>query len=190
MSNVTISAVAANECERQDNLHLWKSRVKSVTVFKNELGFFRRQGEVTLRDRRCVSDAVPPAAFGTFVIFSHVTDELVDIIGSRPGEIVEFDDVDVAKDITVKRNRLEASKYLSIQLTYREKGSDRIAAGRLVSVGSDYVVLESAQNNYAVPLAGIKNYRFSRSHFGYTWLKITVKSLLKRHSVWHIFGKG
>lgn len=153
---VVATAWSAGEEVQKDNPYLWKSRVKSVTVFKNDLGFFLRQGEVTLRNGWCVSEAIPPAAFGTFAVFSHQEDEAVDIVGSGPGEVIEFDDIDTPKDIASKQTRIEQCKFLMLQLTYREKGTDRTAVGRLVSVGTDYVVLQAENNSYAVPLEGIK----------------------------------
>lgn len=139
-----------------ENPHLWKPRVASVTVFKNGLGFFMREGQVGLRDGWCVAGEVPPAQFGTLAIYSHATNEVVDVVGSGPGEVVEFDGVDAAKNLATKRARLESSRYLKLQLTYTQKGAERTAAGKLVSVGSEYVVLESDNNSFAVPLDGIK----------------------------------
>jgi hypothetical protein len=155
---LAIGAIAwsATDEVQKDNPYLWKSRVKSVTVFKNDLGFFLRQGEVQLRNGWCVSEAIPPAAFGTFAVFSHQEDEGVDIVGSGPGEIIEFDDTDAPKDIASKQTRIEQCKYLTIQLNYREKGTDRTAVGQLVSVGNDYAVLQAENNSFAVPLEGIK----------------------------------
>ena len=48
------------------NAHHWKPRVSAVSVFKNGLGFFRREGPVALRDGWCVAGAIPPAMYGTF----------------------------------------------------------------------------------------------------------------------------
>ncbi len=139
-----------------ENPHLWKPRVAIVTVFKNGLGFFLREGAVSLRDGWCVAGEVPPAQFGTLAIYSHAADELVDIVGAGPGEVVEFDGVDAAKDTATKRARLEASRYLKLALTYTQKGAERTAAGKLVSVGPDFVVLESESSSFAVPLEGIR----------------------------------
>ena len=139
-----------------ENPHLWKSRVTSVAVFKNGLGFFLREGQVALREGWCVAGEVPPAHFGTLAIYSHAKDEVVDVIGSGPGEVVEFDGTDAPKDIAARRARLEASRLLKLQLTYTHKGSDRTVAGKLISIGPDYVVLESDSSSFAVPLDGIK----------------------------------
>lgn len=148
-------AASAGTAEAEENPHLWKPRVKSVAVFKNGLGFFTREGEVGLRDGWCVTRQVPPAAFGTLAIYSLNKDHLVDIVGSGPGEIVDFDGKDASKDMAYKRSRLEASKNLKVQLTYKHKGTTRTAAGKLVSVGPEFVVLEAQDNNFAVPVEGI-----------------------------------
>jgi len=141
--------------DAKDNPHLWKPRVTSVAVFKNGLGFFLREGEVKLRDGWCVARQVPPAAFGTFAIYSHNEKHLVDVVGSGPGEIVDFDGEDAGKDIATKRARLGASRSLKMQLTYTHRGNKRTASGKLLSVGPDYAVLESDANTFAVPVKGI-----------------------------------
>ncbi len=143
------------EQENQDNPHLWKPRVESVAVFKNGLGFFVRQGDVDLRDGWCVTSEVPPAAFGTLAIYSARDNHIVDIIGSGPGEIVDFDGKDAPKDADYKRARLDSSRHLKVELTYKHKGTDRAAAGRIVSVGPEFVVLENQDHSFAVPVEGI-----------------------------------
>jgi len=89
------------------------------------------------------------------MIFAAKQDELVDIVGSGPGEIVEFDGVDAPKEAAAKRDRLKIALKLNVQLTYRHKGTDQSAAGKLVPIGPDFVVLETATTNFAVPLDGI-----------------------------------
>jgi hypothetical protein len=138
-----------------ENPHLWKPRTRSVAVFKNGLGFFMREGEVKLRDGWCVAEQIPPAAFGTLAIYAMDEKKVVDVVGSGPGEVVEFDGRDAPKDSAAKKARLEASKNLRVQLSYKQKGQDRTAAGRLISVGPEYVVLESDSSSFAVPVDGI-----------------------------------
>jgi hypothetical protein len=138
-----------------ENPHLWKPKTRSVAVFKNGLGFFMREGKVRLRDGWCVAEHIPPALFGTLAIYACDEKQAVDIVGSGPGEVVEFDDRDAAKDLAVKRARLEASKFLRVELRYKQKGQERTAAGKLVSVGPDFVVLETDANSFAVPIEGI-----------------------------------
>lgn len=139
-----------------DNPHLWKPKVHSVAVFKNGYGFFMRSSKVNLRDGWCVAEKVPAATFGTLAIYSAKEGELVDIVGSGPGEIVDFDGVDQPRDAAVKRKRLAACKNLKISLTYDHKGAARHAEGYVVSVGPEYVVLENGDQSFAVPVAGVK----------------------------------
>ena len=147
--NATPSAVGG------ENPHLWKPRTRSVAVFKNGLGFFLREGDVKLRDGWCVAESVPPAAFGTLAIYARNDKEVVDIVGSGPGEVVEFDGRDAAKDPAVRKARLEANRNLKVELQYEQKGQKRTAAGKLVSVGPEYVVLENEGNSLAVPIGGV-----------------------------------
>ena len=100
-----------------ENPTVWKPRIRSVAVFKNGLGFFMREGEAQLRDGWCLTEQVPPAAFGTLAIYSRNDKETVDVVGSGPGEVVEFDGRDAAKDAATRRVRLEAAKFLKVQLT-------------------------------------------------------------------------
>jgi len=145
----------ADAAEDRDNPHLWKTHTRSVAVFKNGLGFFMREGDVELRDGWCVAKEIPPAAFGTLAIYSHDEKQTVDIVGTGPGEIVEFDGHDAPDDDDARRRRLEASKNLRVQLHYKYQGQERNAAGKLVSVGPKFVVLDSGSNSFAVPLGGI-----------------------------------
>ena len=146
---------AAESDADQDNPHLWKPRATSVAVFKNGLGFFMREGEVVLRDGWCVSRHIPPAAFGTLAIFAHDEDQLVDIVGSGKGEIVDFDDVDAPKTEAAKRQRIEACMNLKVQLSYKQDTQTLTAAGELRSVGPKYIILQADSSNFAVPLADV-----------------------------------
>ena len=147
---------ATLENDSGENPHVWQPRTRSVAVFKNGLGFFMREGAVELRDGWCVAKQVPPAAFGTLAIYSHDDKQTVDIVGSGPGEVVEFDGRDLADDVTTKLKRLSASLNLKVQLHYKHKGEDRNAAGRLVSVGPKFAVLDDGNNSLAVPVEGIR----------------------------------
>jgi hypothetical protein len=149
---ITCTAFAAEDT----NEHLWKPRVTSVSVFKNGFGFFTRQGDVKLRDGWCVAGELPPAHFGTLAVYSHAKDQFVDIVGSGPGEVVEFDGVDAPKDPKSKLSRLQAAQFLKVQLTYVMKDTDRTAAGKLVSADSNFAILEADNSTFAVPVAGIK----------------------------------
>jgi hypothetical protein len=149
------AAEAAKATGDDENPHVWKPRTRAVAVFKNGLGFFMREGEVKLRDGWCVAEHVPPATFGTLAIYALSAKDTVDVVGSGPGEVVEFDGRDAPKDLAAKQARLEASKNLKVQLQYTQKGQPRTASGKLVSVSRDFVVLETDSNSFAVPTEGI-----------------------------------
>ena len=105
-SRAVAGPAAPSKTERADdaeNPHVWKPQTKSVAVFKNGLGFFMREGDVKLREGWCVAREVPPALFGTLAIYSRSEKEAVDIVGSGPGEVVEFDGRDAPKDAAAKR---------------------------------------------------------------------------------------
>jgi len=137
------------------NAHVWQPQTKSVAVFKNGLGFFMREGEVTLRDGWCLAAEIPPASFGTLAIYAMEDENSVDLVGSGPGEIVEFDDRDAPDTDEARRARLEPAVGLKTELEYEHQGQDRRAVGTLVSVGPKFAVLEDDQHNFAVPIAGI-----------------------------------
>ena len=59
--------------------------------YVNATSFFLREGEVRLRDGWCVAQEIPPAAFGTLAIYARSQEDVVDVVGSGPGEVVEFD---------------------------------------------------------------------------------------------------
>jgi hypothetical protein len=150
------SAIAdAADDKKIDNPHLWRPKTKSVAVFKNGFGFFMREADVVGRDGWAVAQEIPPAAFGTLAIYATDEHQLVDVVGSGPGEVVEFDDVDAPSDNAKKRERLSAAKNMNVQLTYKYKDADRTAAGKLVSIGPEFVVLDTDGNSAAVPVEGI-----------------------------------
>lgn len=146
---------SAAEEESGENPHIWEPRTRSVAVFKNGLGFFMRQGDVSLREGWCLAREIPPASFGTLAIYAIDQQQSVDLVGSGPGEVVEFDGRDVPADEQASRARLESAVGLKVELRYQYHGQDRTAAGKLVSVGPQFAVLEADQNTLAVPVAGI-----------------------------------
>lgn len=137
------------------NPHLLKTRTTSVSVFKNGLGFFMREGRVKKRDGWIMAEKIPPAKFGTLAIFAHNEDETVDVVSSGPGEIVEFDDVDVEDSIEARVERLRGANDLDVDLTYKENGAQRSAAGKLISANEEFTILDTGAQSIAVPTAGI-----------------------------------
>lgn len=152
---LTVTDTENPSTDDNENPHVWRPQTKSVAIFKNGLGFFLREGDVKLRDGWCLTEQVPPAAFGTLAVYAHQDDEVVDIVGSGPGEVVQFDGRDAADNIKARRERLTACENLKVELKYRSKGEDRTAAGKLLSIGPEFVILDSGSNSLAVPIEGI-----------------------------------
>ena len=137
------------------NPHLLKTRTTSVSVFKNGLGFFKREGTAARRDGWVMAERIPPAKFGTLAIYSHDEDEFVDIVGSGPGEIVDFDGVDSEDTLAERQKRLKAAEKLKVHLSYTENGSSRKAAGTIVSAGDEFTILDTGSQSIAVPIATV-----------------------------------
>ncbi len=137
---------------QKENPYVWKSKVASVAVFKNGVGFFLREGKTKLRDGWCLAQTIPPASFGTLVVFPQEANRTIDIVGAGGGDAVAFDGVDSPNDEALKRSRLENCINLRVQLSYSENGKQSSATGRVVSVGNEHVILEAETNSLAVPL--------------------------------------
>lgn len=150
-----ISSATAFGEEEKKNPFLWRPETKSVAVFKNGLAFYVREGKTQLRDGWCVSEHIPPAAFGTLAIYSNTEGKVVDVVGSGPGEIFEFDDRDRPKDLETKRKHLELSLNLRVELKYIAKGDPKSASGEIIQVGTEFVILDNGTNNFAVPIKDI-----------------------------------
>jgi len=153
---MNVGSARADLQDDDKNPYVWRPKTKSVAVFKNGLGFFVREGEAEMHDGWCMARQIPPAAFGTLAIYAKNEHEVVDIVGAGPGEVVEFDDRDAPTDAKSKRTRLAAATNLKIELKYKQKGEERTAAGRLVSIGPRFAVLDTGKHSVAVPVEGIR----------------------------------
>lgn len=149
---LVLAGSAGLRAAEPDNPHVWQPRVRSVAVFKNGLGFFIREGEVTLRDGWCVAGAVPPALFGTLAIYALDEGCAVDVVGAGRGELVEFDGRDGPRDLPAKRARLEAWRELKVQLTWKPDETERSVAGRLSDVTDRFGIVEADGRLTATPL--------------------------------------
>ena len=152
---IGVIAKADDTVKESKNKHVWEPKTRSVTIFKNGLGFFVRDGEVTLSDGWCLADQIPPATFGTLAIYAHNENEAVDIVGSGPGRTIVFDGHDYAKDDATKRKELHSLEQLNVELTYLHKGETQTASGKLVSVGPEFAILDSQSGNFAVSVESI-----------------------------------
>ena len=159
----------------QHNPHLWTAQNPLGGRVQERLrvlhGATRRS---TLRDGWCTA-ARHPAGDLRDAGGLRATERTrrVDLVGAGPGEVVEFDGRDAPADAKSKVQRLEASRLLKVALTYTQAGAERTAAGKLVSVGPEYAILESDGNSFAVPSAAVKKLQMLdlplRLHVAYRW---------------------
>jgi len=145
-----LAVTSVLSAKEPDNPHVWKPDVRSVAVFKNGLGFFIRDGEVTLRDGWCVAGNVPPALFGTFAIYALDEKQMVDVVGAGRGQIVQFDGQDGPADLAGKLARLKSCKGLNVALTYQQNDKTQTASGKLTEVTDDDADSSQSPNAYAI----------------------------------------
>jgi len=156
MLTATGLVVATAAAEEPKNPHVWKPDVRSVAVFKNGMGFFVRDGDVTLRDGWCVAGAVPPAVFGTFAVYSLREEQAVDVVGAGPGETVEFNGKDGPEDLAGKRARLEGCKGLNVTLTTEHDGKTETSSGTLTELTDTFAILNQDGKLHAARLSELK----------------------------------
>jgi hypothetical protein len=96
-----------------------------------------------------------PAAFGTLAIYALNSEQVVDVVGTGPGEIVEFDGRDMPSDLATKRSRLESSLGLEVELKYQHRSAARQVTGTVASVDEHYVIIEQDQHSLAVSIDGV-----------------------------------
>ena len=137
------------------NPHLWRPATKSVSVFKNGLAFFVQEGAASLHQGWCHASSVPPAAFGTFAIYSTDPDHTVDLVGVGPGELIDFRENEPLSDAGARRDRLAAYVGLEMQVLHRAGATESQSTGRLVEVSQDHLLLSAADQTVAIRLADV-----------------------------------
>jgi hypothetical protein len=152
---ISLVVCTATLAETPDNPHLWQPELRSVTVFKNGLGFFVRQGSATPNDGWCVAEQVPPALFGTFAIYAAEEGELVDIIGSGVGQTLVFDGEQGPDEPADIAAALGPYLNLPVKLTTRSAGQSHDHTGTLHEVSGKFAILRSDPAHLAIPLEEI-----------------------------------
>ncbi len=145
--------------------HVWNPKTKSVSVFKNGLAFFLQEGTAELHDGWCHAKSVPPAAFGTFAVFSVNPVHQVQMIGIGDGNLIEFasesGDGNSNGNTASQKNweQLKRSIGLNVKLEYDHKGANNEAAGKLIDVTVQHLVLETTDQTIAVSRDKLKSVR-------------------------------
>ncbi len=142
--------------DTQTHPNVWHPQTKSVAIFKNGLGFFVQEGKVQLHEGWCRGASVPPAAFGTFAVYSQNEGSAVDTIALGPGEILEFDGRQKPDTLEARHAALAPCLGLNIELTCRRGETDTTSAGKFINLTDSYAILESNSDRFAVSLSEIR----------------------------------
>ena len=145
-----LSSTVYASSPKEDNPFVWKPKTTSVSVFKNGLGFFMHEGDAQLYNGWCFGTRIPPATFVTLAIFSHNTNECVDIVGAGKSQVIAFDGIDAPDTREARVSILKAYTNLNISITYKTKENQRTAAGSLNSVNASYAIIDTAGTLTAV----------------------------------------
>jgi hypothetical protein len=142
--------------------NVWTPKTKSVSVFKNGLAFFLQEGTAELHDGWCHAKSVPPAAFGTFAVFSTNSDHQVNLVGIGDGDSIEFETTNgdsgaFTNEYEKKIEALKRSIGLYMKLSYETKGAEAEAMGKLLDVTGAHVLLETSEQTLAVALKKLKS---------------------------------
>ncbi len=151
----SVSPAASQPAGKPENPMVWQPRTKSVAVFKNGLGFFMREGKTSLHRGWCTGGEVPPAALGALAFYALGEGQIVDVVGSGPGETIDFDDHDASSKAGDKRERLRASLNTRVCLVYTHAEKTAEATGKLISINEEFAIVEGSPHRLAVPIEQI-----------------------------------
>lgn len=118
----------------------FKTEVKSVAVFKDNYGFFLREGQARLEKSWCMTDYIPPAIRGSFYIFGKDPQTAIDTVITTQHNRLEFNDTAELKSI------LETKVGLTLRITTAQK----TVVGKLVHVLEDMILLSGDAETLAV----------------------------------------
>lgn len=85
------SARAGDAASKPAPRDAFKTRTRSVAVFKDGYGFFLRQGQAFLRDGWCMTDFIPKAAAGTFWLYTSEPGTTVTTVRSTARNEIRFE---------------------------------------------------------------------------------------------------
>lgn len=158
----------------------WKPKVTNVSVFKNGLGFFTREGDARLDDGWVHTAELPPAAFGTLAIYPRDPNQMVDLVGVGLGEITAVNSAEAA---TYRRNNptssdalpqalVDAQESLSplvgslLEIAFLKGLRSQTLSGKLLSVNDGFAVIQPTTNLSAVSAESDQGSQ--SAHFGAT----------------------
>ncbi len=125
----------------------FKTKTKSVAIFKDGYGFFIREGKARLYDGWAMTDHIPKATAGSFWFYTVEPDTRVSTIRSTARNEVHFDDTSELVDA------LRHKVGVQIKVTT----ADASAEGELIRVLDDMALVKSGKDVRVVQVADIKS---------------------------------
>lgn len=125
----------------------FKTKTKSVAVFKDGYGFFIREGKARLYDGWAMTDFIPKAAAGSFWFYSLEPGTRVSTVRSTGRNEVHFENT----------GQLMDSLRHKVGVQVKIATADAAAEGELIRVLDDMVLIKSGKDVRVVQLADIKS---------------------------------
>lgn len=140
------SAVGAAGTEAAKPTAAFKTKTKSVAIFKDGYGFFLREGQAPLNDGWCMTDYIPRATAGTFWLYTLQPDTAVSTVRSTSRNEMRFEDT--AELVKL----LDRYTGLLVRLTTADASSE----GELLRVVDNMVLVKDGKQVSVIQAADIK----------------------------------
>lgn len=142
----SMCAVAADK-NPEPAKNAFKTKTKSVAIFKDGYGFFLREGKAALVDHWCMTDYIPKAVAGTFWLYTLEQGTVVDTVRSTGRNAIKFD----------KPADLAAPLARSVGLQISLTTDDGTVEGELLKVVDDMALIKSGKQVSVIKLSDIKS---------------------------------
>jgi len=143
----SVACSAADPKAPQLTANAFKTRPRSVAIFKDGYGFFIREGKTRLLDGWCMTDYIPKAVAGTFWLYTLEPGTAVDTVRATSRNQLSFDD---ARELAELLTRYTG---LSVSL----KTEDAVTEGELLRVMDDMALVKSGKQVSVVRLADVRS---------------------------------
>ncbi|MCE5200340.1 MAG: hypothetical protein ABFD54_01455 [Armatimonadota bacterium] len=143
---VFASSAYAAEIKATNSTAAFKTKTKSVAIFKDGYGFFLREGQAPLNNGWCMTDYIPQATTGTFWLYTLEPGTLVNTVRSTSKNEIKFKDTDELIKC------LDRYKGLLIKLTT----ADASLEGELLRIVDNMVLVKDGKQVSVILAADIK----------------------------------
>lgn len=148
---LVVSAVicGAAEVVAKPTGNVFKTKTKSVAIFKDGYGFFLREGKASLQDGWCMTDYIPKATAGTFWLYTMEPGTAINTVRSTGNNGIKFEGAADLGNIL--------GRYPGVQVSLRT--DDGVTEGELLQIVNDMVLLKSGKQISMVKLGDVKTAR-------------------------------